>query len=216
MNLMGVAMPRLLEVYCGAGGSAVGFARAGWKVDGVDNVAQRNFPYKFFKADAVEFIKEHGHRYHAITGGPVCKRYSKTWRINNRDHPAQIPATREAMRATGLPYVIENVEDALPELINPMMLCGQDFGLRTYRHRYFESNVPMTRPCRHAPHVRPTVKMGRTIGPDDYYHAVGHFEGVELIRLDMGVEWMNRDEIAQCIPPAYTEHVGTLLRASLS
>ena len=215
MYLLGVAKPRLLEVYCGAGGSAVGFDRAGWIVDGVDIVAQRHYPFKFFKADAVEFIYEHGHKYHAITGGPVCKRYSKTWRINSADHPAQIPATRQAMRSTGLPYVIENVEDALPELLDPMMLCGQDFGLHTYRHRLFESNVRLTRPGTHAPHIRRTVKMGRErVG--DYYHAVGHFAATDYIRKDMGVEWMSRDEISQCIPPAYTEHVGTQLKASLS
>lgn len=215
MILRGLAKPKLLEVYCSAGGSSVGYQRAGWEVDGVDIMPQRHFPFRFFKADAVEFIYEHGHRYDAIVGGPVCKRYSKTWRIQTLDHPTQIPATRAAMVASGKPYIIENVEDALPELLTPMLLCGQDFGLHTYRHRLFESNVRLVRPGSHAPHIKPTVKMGRALRPGDYYHAVGNFSSVEIIRADMGVEWMNRQEIAQCIPPSYTQYLGTQLKASL-
>lgn len=211
------AKPRLLEAFCGGGGTSKGFADAGWLVDGVDCERQPGYPYpdRFHRGDAIEFIYDHGHKYQAITGGPVCKWYSKTARINNVDHPQQIPATRAAMRASGKLYVIENVEEAEDELIDPMMLCGQDFGLHTYRHRLFESNVRLTRPCRHAEHLEPTVKMGRPIKPGDYYHAVGNFSGVEYVRADMGVWWMNRLQISQCIPPAYAEHVGRQLIRSL-
>ena len=215
MHLLGVAKPRALDAYCGGGGTSKGLADAGWLVDGVDLYPQPGYPFKIYKADAVAFINEYGHKYEAIVTGPVCKWYSKTARINNNDHPQQIPDTRAALRASGKPYVIENVEQAEDHLINPTMLCGLDFGLHTYRHRLFESNVRLTRPCRHGEHQETTVKMGRPINPGDFYHAVGRFSGVAYVREDMGVEWMTRDQIAQCIPPVYAEYIGTQLKASL-
>lgn len=214
-NRFGVARPPMLDLYCGGGGSSMGFANAGWDVTGVDSEPQPHYPFKFHRGDAVEFAKEHGHKFEAIVGGPVCKYYSKTQRIRGNDHPAQIPDTRAVMRASGKLYVIENVEDAESELLDPMMLCGLDFGLHTYRHRLFESNVRLTRPGPHVAHPVKTVKMGRWVEPGEFYHAVGRFSGVDYIRRDMGVGWMNRDEIAQCIPPVYTEHIGTQLLRSL-
>jgi DNA (cytosine-5)-methyltransferase 1 len=215
MNLLGLAKPWVLDAYCGGGGTSKGLADAGFRVDGVDIVAQPNYPFTFHKGDAVEFIKEHGHKYDAIVTGPVCKWYSKTARIHDADHPQQIPTTRAALVASGKPYVIENVGDAEGDLRDPIMLCGQDFGLHTYRHRLFESNVKLSRPCRHAPHLHTTVKMGRPLQPGDFYHAVGRFSGVAYVRADMGVEWMTRDQIAQCIPPAYAAYIGTQLIRSL-
>lgn len=209
-----MARPLALVTYCGQGGSAAGYVNAGFDVVCVDIVAQPRIPFRFIQADALDFIGNEGHRFQLIDGGPVCKAYSKTARIHNAGHPEQIPATREAMLATGKPYVIENVEDARPELLDPVMLCGASFGLRTYRHRLFESNLPLTVP-EHMNHEWPTAKMGRPVRDGEFYHAVGNFSGVETVRRDMGVPWMNREGINQCIPPAYAEWVGRRILSQL-
>lgn len=216
--------PRMLVGFSGQGGSAAGWQRAGFDVECVDidpKALARN-PFPHIRANAIDYIGNEGHRYDAIEVGPVCKAYSKTARIWDAGHPEQIPAAREAILATGKPYVIENVEDALPELINPIMLCGQSFGLRTYRHRLFESNMRLTQPepegllaGRMEPcgfdHPWPLIKMGRAIPDGKFYHAVGHFSGVDLVRRDLVVPWMSREGINQCIPPAYTEYLGRQL-----
>jgi DNA (cytosine-5)-methyltransferase 1 len=204
------AKPRLLELYSCQGGAAAGYALAGFDVTCVDLFPQPRNPFRFYQDNAIEYVKKYGHAYDVITGGPPCQRYSKAQRIQNREHPDLIADTREVMRATGKPYVIENVEDAAPELSDPILLCGQSFGLRTYRHRLFESNVIIRQP-EHEVHRHPTVKMGRALGPRDYYHAVGNFSGVELVRSDMGVPWMDRDGIRECIPPAYAKFIGLQL-----
>lgn len=211
---MTTTKPKALVTYSGQGGSAMGYHRAGFSVFCVDLHPQPRCPFPFVQADAVDFIGNEGHRFDMIEGGPVCKAYSKTARIHNAGHPEQIPATRAAMLATGKPYVIENVEDARPELVDPVMLCGPSFGLRTYRHRLFESNLPLTAP-EHMVHEWPTVKMGRPVRDGEFYHAVGNFSGVSLVREDMGVPWMNREGINQCIPPVYAEWVGRRVLAQL-
>lgn len=217
--------PQALITYSGQGGTAAGWFQAGFDVVCVDIEDQPLCPFPFIRADAIDYIGNEGHRFHAIEAGPVCKAYSKTARIWNAGHPEQIPATRNALLATGKPYVIENVEEALPELQNPVMLCGQWFGLRTYRHRLFESNLPLQQPEPAVPqfdpdtcgldHRSPLAKMGRPIPPGHFYHAVGHFSGVELVRQDMGVNWMTREGINQCIPPVYGKFVARQVLRSL-
>lgn len=199
--------PKALIVFSGQGGSAMGWYQAGFDVTCVDIEPQPRNPFPFVRADAIDYIGNEGHRFAFLEGGPVCKAYSKTARIHNAGHPEQIPATRLAMQATGKPYVIENVEDARPELRNPIMLCGPSFNLRTYRHRLFESNLPLVAP-EHLYHAWKLTKMGRAPRPGEFYHAVGNFSGVGMVRENLGVGWMNRDGINQCIPPAYTRYLG--------
>lgn len=199
--------PRALDVCCCQGGASRGYADAGFEVVGVDLTPQPRYPFEFHSADAVEFIKEHGHEFDVIVGSPPCQRWSKAQRIRGNEHPDLIGPVREAMRATGKPYVIENVEDARPELIDPITLCGLDFRLHTYRHRLFESNIRLTAP-EHQRHPVKTVKMGRPLRDGDFYHAVGNFTGVEYVRQDLKVPWMNRDGIRECIPPVYAEFIG--------
>ncbi len=122
--------------------------------------------------------------------------------------PRLIEPGRELLRATGLPYVQENVPGA--PLIDPIELCGSMFGLHTYRHRLFESNVPLTAPA-HPVHEIQQIKMGRAVREGDFYQAVGNFSNVGYARQDMGVPWMTREGIRECIPPTYTEHVGRQL-----
>lgn len=201
--------PRLLVCFCCQGGEAKGYHDAGFDIVGVDIAPQPRFPFGFNQGDAIEYVKKYGHRFDAIAGGPPCQRYSKTQRIQDNEHPDLIGPFRDACQATGLPYVIENVEGARPELINPQLLCGTMFGLNTDRHRLFEASWPLTVPEHTSgSHKGQHTKMGRPWQPGTLYQAVGNFSGVDFAREDLGVPWMNRDGIRECIPPAYTRWIG--------
>lgn len=199
---------KLLDLFCCAGGAGMGYARAGFEVVGVDINAQPRYPFAFHQGDALEFLFEHGHKFDAVHASPPCQAYSATRKIQNNYHPELIPPTRAALQRLGLPWVIENVPGS--PLIDPVELCGAMFGLRTYRHRLFEASFQVTVP-EHPAHDAPQAKMGRPPKEGDYIHVVGNFSGVEYAKAAIGIDWMNRDEMAQAIPPAYTEYIGCKL-----
>lgn len=211
------ARPRLLDLFCCQGGAAMGYHLAGFEVVGVDLDPQPRYPFEFHQADALEFITEHGHEFDAVHASPPCQRYSKAQRIQGREHPDLIGPTRSAMERTGLPYVIENVEDARGELRDPVTLCGAMFGLATYRHRLFETGggFQLGHP-RHPRHLAPLAKMGRPVRPGEFMHIVGNFSGVQAARDLMGMPWASRDGLREAIPPAYTEHIGRELLAQVA
>lgn len=147
-----MSKPRILDLFCGAGGAAMGYSRAGFDVVGVDVVAQPNYPFAFTQADALEVLDgwDLAHMgFMAVHASPPCPAHSSLngW-SGESTSPDMIPETRELLKATGLPYVIENVEGA--PLVNPVRICGQALGLRVRRHRLFECNFPvMVHSCQH-------------------------------------------------------------------
>jgi len=122
----------------------MGYARAGFEVVGVDINPQPRYPFEFHQADALDYLREHGHRFDAVHASPPCQAYSETRKIQSNEHPELIPPTRAALQRVGLPWVIENVPGS--PLIDPVELCGAMFGLRVYRHRLFEASFPVTVP----------------------------------------------------------------------
>lgn len=212
--------PRLLDLYCCQGGASAGYAAAGFDVLGVDIDPQPRYPFPLVQVDVLKYLRGGMFLrglFDAVHASPPCQFYSKAQRIQNRDHLDLIAPTREALEELGLPYVIENVEDAAGELKSPITLCGESFGLRTYRHRLFEAGGGfILAGMPHPEHVAPLRKMGRAPRPGEYIHAVGNFSGVEQVRQDYGVPWMSRDGIRECIPPAYAEYVGRQLIAHLA
>jgi DNA (cytosine-5)-methyltransferase 1 len=148
--------PRLLDLYCGAGGASMGYHLAGFDVEGVDIAKQPHYPFVFHQADAVTFLRENAHRFDAFAASPPCQAHSVLRSLHkHKVYLDLIPETREALRATGKLYVIENVMGA--PLRDAVMLCGTMFGLRTScgaelrRHRLFETNwfVGLMPRCQH-------------------------------------------------------------------
>ncbi|WP_183064603.1 DNA cytosine methyltransferase [Streptomyces sp. gCLA4] len=209
--------PLLLDAFCCQGGAGTGYQQAGFDVTGIDQDPQPRYPLAFRQAEAVAFIREHGAGFDFIHASPPCQHDTDCQRIQNNDHPDLIAPTRTALEATGRPWVMENVRGAAHKLHQPVMLCGAMFGLRTYRHRYFETGGGFTlTPPPHPAHTVPQAKMGRPVPEGWYGQFVGNFSGVALAREVMGVWWMNRDGIRECIPPAYTQWIGVHALAQLS
>ena len=204
---------RLLDLFCGAGGAAVGYHRAGFEVVGVDIVHQPNFPFEFHRADALEYCRLHGHEFDVIHASPPCQRYSRATKQSGTslDHPDMIYPTRKALLAAGRPYVIENVADAWPYLIDPITLCGGMFPpLFTYRHRLFESSVKLVAPT-HKPHLLRTPRSNVFV-EGCFMTIYGHVSPVAKAREAMGIDWyMTQRETVNAIPPAYTEFIGRQL-----
>jgi DNA (cytosine-5)-methyltransferase 1 len=204
----------LLDVFSGAGGAAMGYHRAGFDVVGIDLRPQPGYPFTCLQGDALDVLRDLAfvRLFDAVNASPPCQRYTRARVIRNRKHPDLIPVVRRLLRATGLPYVIENVEGA--PLRDPVMLCGTSFGLRTYRHRLFESNVALREP-RHGEHLHPVARIGRPVRRGEFHSIIGNFSDVKRARTAMGIPWMMRDEMNEAIPPAYTEYIGRQLRRAL-
>lgn len=204
----GLASPSgyaLLDLYCCAGGAGEGYRLAGFDVLGVDIRPQPKNPHEFVQGCALEYLREHGHKYDLIHASPPCQAYTKAgkqWRKEGREYVDLIAATREALIANGKPWIIENVPGA--PLRNPIFLNGSSFGIRVHRPRYFETSFPLAQP--EVPPMKP-VKMGRPIKEGDIVQPVGHFSGVRYAAREMGCEWMGQGELAQAIPPAYTRWI---------
>lgn len=214
--------PRLLSLYCGAGGDSVGYYRAGLDVVGVDLHSQANYPFPFKQCDVLELAGHPWLRwFDAIHASPPCQAHSDLQKQSKRAYPKLIEPTRALLIATGLPYIIENVEGA--PLINPVTLCGTMFpGLRVIRHRGFETNWPLTAP----PHGRhPLVfthdkrkrHYGRLDQDTSFVQVTGGGNARVRNKLDaMGIDWMTGAEVNEAIPPAYAEHVGRQLLAHIT
>ena len=198
---------KLLDLFCGAGGAGMGYHRAGFQVTGIDIRHQKNYPFTFHQADALEFLQQHGHEYDVIHASPPCQRHSAMSNCRPglaEEYPDLIHPTRELLMTTGKPWVIENVPGS--PLKNPINLCGQMFGLELYRHRLFESNIDLTEPD-HPPHTMPASKAGHWT-PGTVMSISGHIAPIAKAREVMGIDWCNREELAEAIPPTYTEHIG--------
>lgn len=207
--------PRLLDLFCGAGGASVGYHRAGFDVVGVDIAPQPNYPFTFHHADALRYVAGHGPEYDAIHASPPCQRFSAMSNCRPGlagEYPDMIEATRLMLDLTGRPYVLENVPGA--PLREDAVLCGHMFGLPLYRHRIFEANFPLDPPA-HVEHTLPASKAGHW-EPGTIISVSGHCAPMKMAREAMGIDWTNRAELAEAIPPAYTEHIGAQLSAYLA
>lgn len=208
---------RILDLFCGAGGAGMGYSRVGLDVVGVDIAPQPNYPFEFHQGDALDFVAEHWRDYDAVHASPPCQGYTALAAVHGNTHPMLIPEVRRLLTATGLPWVIENVAGA--PLRKDLRLCGEMFGLSVIRHRFFEASFPVTQP-HHRPHRGRVAGMRHGewfTGP--YFAVYGEGGGKGTVaqwQQAMGITWTSvRREIAEAIPPAYSQHIGTQLLTHL-
>jgi DNA (cytosine-5)-methyltransferase 1 len=206
--------PRLLDLFCGAGGAAMGYHRAGFDVTGVDIDPQPRYPFTFIQADALTYPLD---GFDAIHASPPCQDHSMTrnWNGGRETHGTgwMLAAIRERLEGSGVPWVIENVPGA------PMRadyeLCGCMFGLaRIRRERWFETSwqgFDLRPGCCHAEPAIPICGRGVT----SYYRRRHGPVHIAERRAAMGIDWnVTREGLAQAIPPAYTEYIGRQLLGS--
>ena len=204
--------PRLLDLFCCEGGAGSGYAAAGFDVTGVDLLPQARNPHPVIVGDAIEYLRRHYHEFDAIHASPPCQSYSAALKHLAKPQPMLIEALLYLLPLSGKPWVIENVMGApLAEATgygrNGAILCGSMFGLKVRRHRIFECSFPIFAPgaCDHSrPAMNPhnsaaRARLGR--GPE------------KIWANEMGVPWMSKHGAREAVPPAYTEYVGTCLRA---
>ncbi len=218
---------RLLDLFCGAGGCSVGYARAGFEVVGVDIEPHPSYPFESIWGDALEVLddlEDVSERFDVIHASPPCQVYTRAQHLRDAqgkttDKPDLLAPTRAALIATGLPYVIENVPGA--PMNYPLVLCGSMFGLKVRRHRLFESNIPLLSPgCDHASQGRPVGLYGSM--KDNIPQGGRTAHTIEEAREAMGIDWMrwrstNQEwnDLKEAIPPAYTEFIGGQLMDAL-
>ncbi len=193
----------------------MGYSRAGFEVVGIDKGSQKHYPFEFHQADALEYLAEHGREFDVIHASPPCQGYSRLRMLPGvKEYPKLVEAVRNLLFEIGKPYIIENV--VLAPLIDPVMLCGTMFGLPLIRHRIFETNpriyfLPFSHQCRKlytasfyggASHHSSFANGAKAIC------VVGNSFNTEDGKQAMGIDWMTHEELAEAIPPMYTEFIG--------
>ena len=207
--------PKLLDLFCGAGGAAMGYHQAGFEVVGVDIRKQPRFPFEFIQADAMTFPLD---GFDVIHASPPCQGYSphvsssgSKWAgTKGVEEPRLIAGIRE--RLAGVPYVIENVMGARSELNATLLLCGTMFGLPIPRHRLFELEGGLLIQPFHPRCSGVAKRYAEERGWDPRDMTVtgkGRHAGTSKRWAEItGIDWMSQHEMRESIPPVYTEHIG--------
>lgn len=222
--------PRLLDLFCCEGGAGAGYAQAGFTVHGVDIEPRfaKRYPFEFTAMDAFDYLDKHADEFDAIHASPPCQFYSITNAARRWDYPALIDPIREALAASGKPYVIENVVGARSHLRAPVTLCWSMFNtagsvidtdgtpLRMERHRLFETNWSLEAPaiCQHPRDVQVAGSYGGARRDKIEAREIrrgGYVPSIDVQRDLLGIDWMTQNGMYQSIPPAYTRYIGAKL-----
>jgi hypothetical protein len=231
-------MPRLLDLFCCAGGAAMGYHRAGFDIIGVDIEDQPAYPFTFHRGDALAILRDlllsdilgtpvniAGEEYvlsdfDAIHASPPCQGYTALKAVHGNEWPLLIEPVRELLDESGLPYVIENVQGS--PLRRDLTLCGLMFDLRVFRHRYFELGGWTATTPEHPSHRGHRVAGWRhgVKYDGDMVAVYGDGGGKGSItdwQTAMGIDWItDRRTLAEAIPPAYTEWIGRQLLEAIN
>lgn len=205
---------RCLDLFCCGGGAGMGYHLAGMEVVGVDIEPQPKYPFAFVQGDALEYLAAHGHEFDFIHASPPCQGYSVLKGLGGGDTPKLIGDVRELLKQIGKPWVIENVQGAASDMINPIRLCGSSFGLGVRRHRLFEMSHPiaLVPACAHHTQLEPIdvtgtggfCKKPRTAPGGGLSRKPKNLQEAQDA---MGISWLGRRELSQAVPPAYTRYL---------
>jgi DNA (cytosine-5)-methyltransferase 1 len=206
-----MARPRLLDLFSGAGGSAVGYHRAGFDVVGVDINPQPRYPFEHHVADAMTFPLD---GFDAIHASPPCQDHSPLKsRAGEHGTGWMLDATLARLADQPAPWVVENVGGAHNRA--DLLLCGEMFDLRTVRHRRFtlDPRIAALIPVPpHYRHRRPTSTKNRIAALAEGHNlSITGDVGIHAGPPCMGINWMTGEELSQAIPPAYTQFIGEYL-----
>lgn len=209
----------------------MGYHQAGFEVVGIDIKPQPNYPFEFILADALEplryaYAADRGDSFvddfDLIHASPPCQGFTRARKLmeaqgrSSKKGVDLLTPILPLLRASGLPYVVENVPGA--PMRQDVVLCGSMFGLKVRRHRWFQSNLPLYAPgpCEHK-------KQGKPVG---VYHSMGDTaqgrdsktgrwvvggstaKTLEEAQEAMGIDWMPWTSLKESIPPAYTRWLG--------
>ena len=209
-------MLKLLDLYCGTGGAAMGYHRAGFtEIVGIDNKPQPHYPFPFVQAEVLSFDSFAG--FDLVHASPPCQHFTR-YRNVHKDiidrYEDLIAPTRELLVKSGIPFIIENVPKA--PIADDVQLCGSMFGLDVRRHRWFEyggMEPPAAPPCDHGVWTERKYKSSSTRKNLRYTIEVGAWdEKIALQKECMGVDWpITVRELSEAVPPAYTEWIGRQL-----
>jgi len=216
--------PRLLDLFCCAGGAGMGYHRAGFDVVGVDIVPRPRYPFQFMQLDAMKLHPSTLAGFDAIHASPPCQGYTALRHAPRaKGAPLLIDAVRDLLTASGRPWIIENVEEARWAMRDPLLLCGTMCGLGAEghdlrRHRLFEASFTLSTPspCQHTErpvigiyggHARRRSSKHGGRGTRDVWENGHRGAAAEA----MGMDWATLAEMSEAIPPAYTEYLGRLL-----
>jgi DNA (cytosine-5)-methyltransferase 1 len=200
---------RLLDLFCCAGGAGMGYHQAGFEVVGVDINPQPRYPFEFHQSDALEYAREHGHEFDAIHASPPCQDHMRN-ASSLHGTGWLLPATRELLNQIGKPYIIENVPGA--DMRADFSIQGAMVGLPMIkRERWFEVNWEPGYLLPFPDNSNKKICVVGTGTPTGSLKTWGRTISTRECRDAMGIGWMNRKELSQAIPPAYTKFIGEQL-----
>lgn len=207
-------MPKLLDLFCGAGGASKGYHRAGFDIVGIDVKHGKRYPFEYQRMSITDVSIDLLRQFDVIHASPPCQTFSITKNLRiaqgkTTNKVDWLDFTRDLLQKSGKPYVIENVPGA--PLINPILVCGSAFDLKVRRHRLFESNVKLSGTiCNHKKQGKPVGIYGSM---NDEIPNGGHTaKTIEQAHEAMGIDWMIWGELVEAIPPAFTQFIGKQLR----
>lgn len=212
---------RVFDGFCKAGGAGRGYELAGAEVVSMDIEPQPRNPHAFILGDVLKVDLDYLRTFDLLHFSPPCQGYTELRHAPGAKGTAArlIPQVRALAKASGVPYVIENVRAARWDMVEPACLCGCMFGLgaqgcRLQRERLFECSFPLAQPAHHHDPEIPVIgvyggharrrskRHGGRSTRDGWIGGHGAAASEAL-----GIDWMTLGELSEAIPPAYTFYI---------
>lgn len=207
---------KALDLFCKAGGASMGLPQAGFEVTGIDIEPQKHYPFTFFQGDVLQMNVEWAKQFDLIWASPPCQAYSQaaqSQRNAGKIYPDLVAPVRALLDAIDRPSVIENVPGS--PLRVDLAICGCQVGLELRRVRWFECEFDINDRLPEHRHTGPVVSVVGHGTPTWVREKLGYNPTIAHYRAAMGIGWMNRDELSQAIPPAYSKYIAEQFLKSL-